>query len=427
MRKRTRYLLLVVGFIIFIFLAPIIILYVRGISYDFKNREFVQTGILNVKVDPNKVDIYINNILKEKKSGDINFLKPGDYNVALKKDGYFPWQKRLTIQAGMVTWASPQNSNVYLLKQTTSRKIASEVLDFVSKNSNVVYLTNSNIFYGKIDSVFNKTALFKPVNKIISLDNENYILTNTIVPNSSPILFNSSTGLLTDLKTIFSTLPENISYNNNEFYYLENEQLLTYNINSQEKNIILNNIRNFYFQDNNLYYIQKNNNKNNLYVSISPFNQPQLLSINIPEFLKVDIFVSYSKQIYILADNTLYKLNSNFDKITDNIANFEFDFNGQNLPLLRYGEFNYYDFNSQNLNFVTRKNEHVSNLVVKSNIGYAFYKNTTGIYAIELDTRDSQNQYLISQGDNISKFNFYNSDKNIIYLENGSLNTIDIR
>lgn len=118
MTLRRRYTLIVLGAIIFAIAAPVMVLGIRGITYDFSNKRFVKTGILVAKAEPRDATLVIegNGVKRERKgSSTIRFLAPGDYNVSFSREGFHTWQKRLTIRGGLVTWANEGRDRIYLL------------------------------------------------------------------------------------------------------------------------------------------------------------------------------------------------------------------------------------------------------------------------------------------------------------------------
>lgn len=99
--------LLVVG--IFGYFA---ILLARGYRFDLKTLKFNPNGILVIKSDPSGAQIFVNGDLKGATDSNIS-LTPGTYDVNVKKEGYIPWYKRLTIEKEIVTEA-----NLSLFKPT---------------------------------------------------------------------------------------------------------------------------------------------------------------------------------------------------------------------------------------------------------------------------------------------------------------------
>jgi len=102
---KIRVFLLTLGFLIVGFLGYFLILYARGYHLNLKTWKFQPKGILVIKTEPTGAQIFINADLKG--ASDSNFsLSPGVYDVDIKKEGFLPWSKRLTITKEIVTEAS---------------------------------------------------------------------------------------------------------------------------------------------------------------------------------------------------------------------------------------------------------------------------------------------------------------------------------
>lgn len=117
MTLRNRVALIVAGTIIFVVVAPLLILLARGYYFDFETREFIQTGTLTAKTDPRGAAVFING----EEAGHTPFVKrfilPGDYTLELLKPGYFVWKKNIALRARMVTSLPAAVDRAYLLRQ----------------------------------------------------------------------------------------------------------------------------------------------------------------------------------------------------------------------------------------------------------------------------------------------------------------------
>lgn len=92
---------------IFFFLISgtvLVILYGMGNRLGFSNgRPTVsKTGILGVTSTPDAAQIYINDHLTTATNSNIN-LTPGEYDIKITKDGYFPYQKKVKIEEQIAT------------------------------------------------------------------------------------------------------------------------------------------------------------------------------------------------------------------------------------------------------------------------------------------------------------------------------------
>jgi hypothetical protein len=103
-----------------IFLATLFIVGIVGIFVSYYARgyrlniplltskgiiKFQPNGILVIKSEPDGASVYIDRELKTATNATIS-LSPGTYDVEVRKDGYFSWYKRLTIEKEVVTQAS---------------------------------------------------------------------------------------------------------------------------------------------------------------------------------------------------------------------------------------------------------------------------------------------------------------------------------
>ncbi len=112
MTKRTRTALFITCSILFIITAPTVVFYSSGYRIDWNppenGKRIVQTGGLFFKIEPKQASIYLNGKLSKKTdfffgSVLIENLLPKEYNVKISKDGYFSWEKKLTIKEKEVT------------------------------------------------------------------------------------------------------------------------------------------------------------------------------------------------------------------------------------------------------------------------------------------------------------------------------------
>lgn len=99
---------------VFLFLLTIIVVglfgfymsyYARGYRLNLKTLKFEPNGILVIKSEPDGASVYINGSFKTATNASIS-LSPGVYDIEVKRDGYFKWYKRLTIEKEIVTSAS---------------------------------------------------------------------------------------------------------------------------------------------------------------------------------------------------------------------------------------------------------------------------------------------------------------------------------
>ncbi|MBI2074671.1 MAG: PEGA domain-containing protein [Candidatus Levybacteria bacterium] len=98
-----------ISFAIFLFIltgTAIVVLYGRGYRFGLDNGklDFAGTGMLVSTSDPDGAQVFINGHLTTATNNTIN-LSPGEYNVRIFKDGYFPWEKKIKIKKEVVSKA----------------------------------------------------------------------------------------------------------------------------------------------------------------------------------------------------------------------------------------------------------------------------------------------------------------------------------
>ena len=103
---RTRILLFLLSLILVPTITVGVILFARGYRFSPRQQAFRVTGLLSATSLPNGASIYINNELKSATDTTLN-LPPGNYQVKVKKEGYSPWEKTLTIAPEVVTRINP--------------------------------------------------------------------------------------------------------------------------------------------------------------------------------------------------------------------------------------------------------------------------------------------------------------------------------
>lgn len=108
MTLKFRRLLLFGLFVLFIIISPTVILYSRGWRFNFKNLAFQKIGAIYVRTQPKDAIIKINNEIFPNNAGFIQTgtlianLLPGDYEVKIEKNGYFPYFKNLIVEPALV-------------------------------------------------------------------------------------------------------------------------------------------------------------------------------------------------------------------------------------------------------------------------------------------------------------------------------------
>lgn len=105
MRLLYRRLIFYVLVLIFLIGAPALAAYTSGYRWNSKQYRVVKTGALSVESNPSDAAIIINGATYAHTPALITKLLPGQYEIALEKEGFFSWKKNLLISSGQTTFA----------------------------------------------------------------------------------------------------------------------------------------------------------------------------------------------------------------------------------------------------------------------------------------------------------------------------------
>jgi len=433
MTKKTRYLLLSFGFLLFLLLAPLILFYVRGITYDFASHKFVRTGILAIKTEPKDAEIYINGELELKKSGSVRFLPTKEYEVTVRKDGYFDWSKRLPVTEGQVTWASPEPNKLYLfLKDPRATDIASGVLDFYVGNDFLLYLSQGELVYAQTNDLSRSEnfPLPRTAASITASPNGQLFALTSAAEASSPtvMIFDRGAKTITDISNLFSSLPELKFSADNRLFALQDNILYHVDAKQQAKTAVKEGVAAFVLRENNLYFIgPERDGKNALFVSDLPENPAAKVLDGIPDFNKGQIFVNFERQVLLLLDGSLYKISSGLEKLASNITAQDFDYAESSLVFFHAGELEFYNPFFHNINFINRSGSPITDPSINLGFGNVFFIRDNRLETMELDSRDQQNNYVLYQGTDLQKFLLGPNLIRAYVLDDGKLKVLKIR
>lgn len=136
---------------LFCVLLPILLSYSLGYQIDYKPLRIYKTGILFINSNPQGAFIFINGKRNEGLTpAQIEKLKPGSYNVEVRREGYYPWEQELVIRPNMVTRAD----RIALFPVVQDIKMVSprEARDFIISDKNVIYyMASQGLFRSDMD------------------------------------------------------------------------------------------------------------------------------------------------------------------------------------------------------------------------------------------------------------------------------------
>lgn len=97
----------VVSAVVILLGTLIAIQYAKG-NFRFTQKGYApETGLLNANSFPTGAEVYVNGELTTATDNTL-YLKPGEYSIEVKKEGYSSWKKQLKIQSELVTQTNAQ-------------------------------------------------------------------------------------------------------------------------------------------------------------------------------------------------------------------------------------------------------------------------------------------------------------------------------
>jgi hypothetical protein len=433
MSRKLRYTLIAIGFCLFLILAPAIVLYVRGINFDFAKGEFVQTGILALRAEPKDAQVFLDGKLAATSVADIKFLIPQEYNVTLQKPGYQTWEKRLSVLGGQVTWGSPVAGKVFMFKSEPAASVAAtQARNFAvmpNKNTIAFLLPKSLNLVSLQDTNSGSTIVLpKPATSLLpSADGSQFILQNETATSSTVLYVNAGRRTVTDLSGLFKTGSRWYFSASGKLYTLSDGTFFAVSPDTGATTLLQSRVLAAAFLNDDLYLLKQKNGSWRIQETPDPAQEGQDILKDLPQFTQAELVVSFEKQAYLIADNTLYKVGSRLDPVASNLTAWDFNSGDSALVYLHSGELDYINPFSNETNFITRHSDAVTQPTLRFGLSNVFFVENNTIKALELDTRGHQNEYGLYKGADIKKFALDGDGKILVVLDGDELKTVIIR
>lgn len=430
MQKSARYLLILLGVACFAVLAPVVVFYVQGKNFNFDSLTTQNTGILAVRSDPAGAQVWLNNKAADKTQANIRFLEPGDYQVKISKAPYFDWQKNLSITAHKVAWASQQADKIYLLlKDQTPEVLESSVTDFQPHGLTAYYLTAKRlaIVLGRDFKNAQSFALPKEVSQITAVSDDKFLLLRGV---NTVLIFDTAARKFWDISAQINPGSRADFTSGGQLLTLSNKELSKLNWQTGQSVNLAKDVLSFFILQDKLYYLKNAGPGLELRFTttldpLSPTDNTLLASL--PKFNSARLWVNQLKQVFILAEGGLYKLNENLDLLASGVTAWYPGAQNQNLIFTTQSELSFYDALNNTLRFISRSDAAFNNPIVSTQINYVFFAQNNQLIAVDLDDRDPPNRYVLSGATNSAKI-YLDADLKTLWLQDGGiLKTLPIR
>lgn len=429
MNKKIRYSIIIFGMIAFAVSAPLIIFFLRGINYDTKNHTYKETGILSIKTDPKNSQIYLSGIEKGTSPATLRFLTPDEYQVQIQKPDYQSWSKHITVKAGKVTYASsdPGNPVVLFLEHPNNATVVDKIAAGLEIKNNIYAITNTQLISTEPTGNLNSLNIESktPLEKIISFPENPETI--ALYGQNKWQLFQKSTNQLKPLPKLSANTNLTVT-KRGDIFALDGQTLYQINDKQQLEKITDNTLA-FSTTGDQGYFIKSTPEGQSLTTSrlTGSTQNTQLLTNQIPKAGHYQLIITKNKEIFLIADTTLYKINSNPEAIDQNILWYRYDDQTDTLLIQTATELSYYDWQNSKLTLITRSTSTVADAVVRKDLGYIFLLENNTLTALELDNRDIQNRFSLYQGINLKNLSIDSTGKHAYLQDNTRLLDITIR
>jgi hypothetical protein len=229
----------------------------RGQSlFDFENNRYLQTGIIAAKTEPKGATAYLDGQLVDTTPATLRFLKPAEYTLRIEKEGYLPWQKRLEVNPGKVTWANESLDKLYLLKQSPLQTIvATGVETFFAGTDYILYThgTTATLRTGNGYSTEQQVSLMKPIDTIVPAESGKKLL---LRGPGIAALFDVSTKKLSDLSSRIAASDSVTFLDDNALLMLHDGTLSMLSLQTLHTKALMTNVYSFTSVKDQLYALQ---------------------------------------------------------------------------------------------------------------------------------------------------------------------------
>jgi hypothetical protein len=394
-------------FYIFIFLFIVVTLFTSFYATGYRFNltwplEFetilIKTGTLQVKTEPKDAKVFlqknIRNIFSNssKLEGQamtpvkIRNLLPGEYKLSLKKDGYWDWDRKITIKPGVFLYLD----NITLFKKTLPLNIYSSKLQkiYPSPNLKYAYLSESQAVID-LETETQIAQIDKKMENINWSPDSARLISNDYV-------FNIKDNTNTNFSEQINGNIENIQCNNNVdgLNYQQNNEIKHYNIEKNETNTLIslkNNCQDFIIKGSQIAYITNEDNKSQLIVHDTNNNDKN--TINLPLANNYEFINSDNKYLNVLEKNhqTLYIIDPKlkYTYIIAEINNFKEGIwiNDYQLIYNNDLEIYRYDLRLNESELITRVSHQIKGLLWHQNKQYIIYASSNSLYIIDWANR----------------------------------------
>lgn len=98
-----KFIITIITLLVIAIAAAVAIFLAKGYTFSAKEKRIVGTGIITVTSEPDAASVFIDGHLTTATNATVSSLTPKDYSVKIIKEGFIPWEKKVSVKEGLVT------------------------------------------------------------------------------------------------------------------------------------------------------------------------------------------------------------------------------------------------------------------------------------------------------------------------------------
>ncbi|MEK7598446.1 MAG: hypothetical protein AAB487_01800 [Patescibacteria group bacterium] len=465
---------------IFLITAPLVVLRARGYRFDTSRGVFVHSGSINIKSNPQSVDVSLNGKLVQAKtlsrinnSYNISGLIPREYSLIVSANDFQSWDKKTKVHSGI----SSEFWNI-LLVRNNYEKIAHDTSGiqkfFISPKDKFVIFNQAiengmvakilDIKGNEIKNVFpfpGWNLLDEAKKENIEWSPEEDYLSVPVQRTSPETAVKTAPAFATEKKTEYAYFildpAEDNFFNLNDFlgkadirnvrwdprdrdylFFLLSNSLYRANIKEKDNlSLIAEDVSSYELSKTDVYFSRLTNQL--VYKSsLDGKSDKYQITDNFPEVnsLLIDKLIIYdeSRIAFLNSDKRLFIYNKGehgnyFRKLSDNIEGMQFSNDGKKIIYWTKNEISVYflrDWNVQptrsenEIQGITRYSEELKNVQWFKDYEHIIFSSGAQIKIIELDSRDHRNTMDLPRLDIDNSFIVYNNSlEKLFFIDKG--------
>ncbi len=98
-----RFLITLITLLVIGGVASFAIFFAKGYTFSTSQKKIVGTGIITITSTPDAASVYIDGHLTTATNATISSLPPKEYTARVVKEGFIPWERKVSVKEGLVT------------------------------------------------------------------------------------------------------------------------------------------------------------------------------------------------------------------------------------------------------------------------------------------------------------------------------------